>query len=309
MAEASPTHPVEVSTGRFRFPWANVIIAMVAVATMVTVVLMARDDLPTINWVFVAGLVSISGLVLTVMGIYNGSLSKRLDTLETALLKQGDRLQAEIRRQGDTLQAAMLRQGDGLNSLREDLQKQGDRQQAEIQRQVDRLESLREDMQNLSHEVHGLGERVAGLEGRYGWPPPAGKIPTQSLVDATNIGPRQRDYTRYHLQVGDESYTALSKRRLIFHIVKAVLENGGSPARVASAITQPSLFIIVDGRVRAEQVISENQRSRYFCKRGELFYVDGKTCILSNQWGTTTLDTARKLSAILPELNCRWTPA
>ena len=168
MAEASPTHPVEVSTGRFRFPWANVIIALAAVATMVTVVLMARDDLPTINWVFVAGLVSISGLVLTVMGIYNGSLSKRLDTLETALLKQGDRLQAEIQRQGDTLQAAMLRQGDRL--------------QAEIQRQGDRLDSLREDLQNLSHEVHGLSERVAGLEGRYGWPAPAGAVPDPSRI-------------------------------------------------------------------------------------------------------------------------------
>ena len=118
-----------------------------------------------------------------------------------------------------------------------------------------------------------------------------------------------QDFTRYHLQVGDESYTALPKNRLIFHIVKAVLENGGSPERVANAITPRRKFKIISGRVRAEQVIEEHRRKRWFCKSGELFYVDGKTCILSNQWGPTTLDSARKLSAILPKLNCRWTPA
>ena len=117
------------------------------------------------------------------------------------------------------------------------------------------------------------------------------------------------DYTRYHLQVGDESYTALPKRWLIFHIVKAVLENGGSPKEVAGAITPARKFMVINGRFRAEQVIEEHLRKRWFCKSGELFYVDGKTCILSNQWGRTTFVSARKLSAILPELNCRWTPA
>lgn len=119
-----------------------------------------------------------------------------------------------------------------------------------------------------------------------------------------------RDYTKYHLRVGDESYAALPKRWLIFHIVKAVLENGGSPVSVANAITPRRRFKIINGRVRAEQVIEEHRRKRWFCKSGELFYVDGKTCILSNQWGrSTTLETARKLSTILPKLNCRWTPA
>lgn len=118
-----------------------------------------------------------------------------------------------------------------------------------------------------------------------------------------------RDYTKYHLRVGDESYAALPKRWLIFHIVKAVLENGGSPERVASAITPLRKFKIINGRIRAEQVIEEHRLKRWFCKSGELFYVDGKTCILSNQWGPTTLESARKLSTILPKLNCRWTPA
>ena len=156
MAKAS-THQAEVATPRFRFHWGNVVVAVISVGAVVAVVLMTREDLPTINWVFVAGLVSISGLVLTVIGIYNGSLSKRLDTLESAMLKQGDRLQAEIQRQGDSLKA-------------------------EIQRQGDRLDSLREDVQNLSHEVHGLGERVAGLEGRYGWPAPAGPVPAPTRI-------------------------------------------------------------------------------------------------------------------------------
>ena len=73
-------------------PLAGAVIAIAAIVAMVVVVLMARDDLPTINWIFVAGLVSISALLLTVLGIYNSDLSKRLDTLQAEMRRQGDRL-------------------------------------------------------------------------------------------------------------------------------------------------------------------------------------------------------------------------
>ena len=141
---------------------------------------------------------------------------------------------------------------------------------------------------------------------RGGRPAPAG---ASNSSDAHSRGSLMRDLTKYDLRVGDDSFLALPKRRLIFHIVKAVLENGGSPERVAGAITPARKFMVINGRFRAEQVIEEHLRKRWFCKSGELFYVDGKTCILSNQWGRTTLDSARNLSVIIPELNCRWTPA
>ena len=127
--------------------------------------------------------------------------------------------------------------------------------------------------------------------------------------DAHSRGSLMRDLTKYDLRVGDDSYLALPKCWLIFHIVKAVLENGGSPARVANAITPRRKLKVINGRVRAEQVFEEHQLRRWFCKNDEIFYVDGKTCILSRKWGPTTIDSAKKLSAILPDLKCRWNPA
>ena len=121
-----------------------------------------------------------------------------------------------------------------------------------------------------------------------------------------------RDSTRFDLWVGNEYYRALAKRWLIFHIVKAVLDNGGSPEEVASTMP-PRKFKIFDGIVRAEQMIEEQRLRRYFSKDDEIFHVAGKTCILSNQWGTTrsytTPGVAKKLAAIVPDLKCHWEPA
>ncbi len=166
------------------------------------------------------------------------------------------------------------------------------------------LDALKQELLRLRFQEPVRGSGAAPPVARP--PAPAG---ASTGADAHSRGSLMRDLTKYDLRVGDDSYLALPKRWLIFHIVKAVLENGGSPERVAGAITPARKFMVIKGRFRAEQVIDEHLRKRWFCKSGELFYVDGKTCILSNQWGHTTLDSARKLSVINPELNCRWTPA
>ena len=127
----------------------------------------------------------------------------------------------------------------------------------------------------------------------------------------TERGSTMQDFMKYNLHVGDEHYSALPKRWLIFHIVKAVLAHGGSIAKVASAIPSRK-FKVFNGRFRAEQVIAEHRLKRYFSKNEQMFYVEGKTFILSNQWGIardyTTPEVAEKLAAIVPDLKCHWTP-
>ena len=121
---------------------------------------------------------------------------------------------------------------------------------------------------------------------------------------------RPRDYTRYDLSVGDVKYSALPKRRMMYHIVRAVLKNGGTPYQVAEVIPKRKIKIY-DRKVDAEQLMKElgQRSSRWFCRADEIFHVDGMTCILSNQWGKDTTDFAGKLRDKFPNLNCSFQPA
>lgn len=120
----------------------------------------------------------------------------------------------------------------------------------------------------------------------------------------------RRDYTRYDLSVGDDKYSALPKRRMMYHIVSAVLKNGGTPYQVAEVIP-PRKFKIFDGIIDADEVKKDlgSRSSRWFCSTDEIFHLNDKTFILSNQWGKDTIEFARTLIAKFPDLNCRWQPA
>ena len=117
------------------------------------------------------------------------------------------------------------------------------------------------------------------------------------------------DYTKYNLCVGNESYSKLPKRRFIFHLVKAVLGNGGSPENVESVLPSGKFKSIGS---RAEQ--EDLDPGWWYCKKDEIFHVEGKTWILSKKWGDCSryivLDVARKLRGMLPPgLKCHWMPA
>ena len=42
--------------------------------------------------------------------------------------------------------------------------------------------------------------------------------------------------------------------------------------------------------------------ARFFCKKGEYYFSDGKTYVLSNQWGYGTLETVDALSSAYSSL-------
>ena len=121
------------------------------------------------------------------------------------------------------------------------------------------------------------------------------------------------DYTKHDLVVFSKSYPALAKRWMIFYCVKNLLENGISPGAILSALTHRKnrFFEIFPGELSADQVIEEIAKKwpnskrpmfkRFFWKDEELFHVNGKTYILSNQWGSRTLEIIDAFATAFPE--------
>ena len=121
---------------------------------------------------------------------------------------------------------------------------------------------------------------------------------------------RSNDLTRYDLKVGDTVFRGLAKRWLVFHIVKASIERGANPSEVKeliSGLTRHSrnAFQVFEGELTHEQLQAKfdeldsggqiHKCRRYFSGEDEFFYENGKTYVLSNQWGSGTLDTADAL--------------
>ena len=113
------------------------------------------------------------------------------------------------------------------------------------------------------------------------------------------------------------TYSHLTKRRLVFEVVKAALAKGFPPEQIANLVP-PNKWISVDGELTAEgfQDKASNLQAklggrynlrRYFCDDGELFHITGRTYALSNQWSANTISFA--LEGFVNPLNFRtnWT--
>lgn len=102
----------------------------------------------------------------------------------------------------------------------------------------------------------------------------------------------KHDYSKYDLTIDRNTQQQLSKRRLVFEVVKAALAKGLTPEQMAT----PNKWISVDGVLEPEEFQDEASKLdrkfdsiRCFCDDGELFHIAGRTYALSNQW---TLSTA-----------------
>jgi hypothetical protein len=108
-----------------------------------------------------------------------------------------------------------------------------------------------------------------------------------------------RDFTRYDLRVGSNTYTRLAKREFVFRVVQhAMLHEGATPEDIASTIHQnhDRIWREAPGTLNSGQFVEYvgtqstlagrafNPR-RFFCASEELFHLNGKTYAFSNQWG------------------------
>jgi hypothetical protein len=119
------------------------------------------------------------------------------------------------------------------------------------------------------------------------------------------------DFSKYDLTVDGVVHPHLTKRRLVFEVVKAVLATG-LPLDQIAALVPPNKWISVDGELTAEEFQEKaatlqaklggkyNLR-RYFCDDGDLFHIGGRTYALSNQWSVNTMPAVDEVIAKLPD--------
>ena len=78
------------------------------------------------------------------------------------------------------------------------------------------------------------------------------------------------------------------------------------------------LFDVFKGTLDSKQVRERLMRNdpggtiprakRFFCNGDEVFHVDNKTYVLSNQWGDRTLEAVESLTKAFPSLNIKIEP-
>jgi len=130
-----------------------------------------------------------------------------------------------------------------------------------------------------------------------------------------------RDFTRYDVTVNGKTATNQPKRGVMFHVIKPIIDSGAKPEQVADIVTwrRNNLFYRFDEELDEEQVITRlaevakggaiPKHRRYFSKEDELFHIDGKTYLLTNQWGLKTLDAVELLKTHYSSLGIVVVPA
>ena len=124
-----------------------------------------------------------------------------------------------------------------------------------------------------------------------------------------------RDFSKFTLSISGQEYSGLNKRNLMHQLVSVVVGSGVKPEELANLISwrRGNLFICFDGELDEEQFAEQlmaidtggklPKTKRYFCKRDELFVVDGKTYAMTNQWGLRTLEAVDVVSSKFPQLS------
>lgn len=128
------------------------------------------------------------------------------------------------------------------------------------------------------------------------------------------------DLTHYQLTIGNEIISDLPKRWLVYHIFKTVVDSGIHPSKLQDIIPwrRNSLFVVFDGELDEETVYEKIMETdsggkiakprRFYSKEGQLFYVDGKTYVFTNQWGKRGLEAAYNIRDTFPELRIKIQP-
>ncbi len=124
-----------------------------------------------------------------------------------------------------------------------------------------------------------------------------------------------KDFTRFDVTVNGETISNLPKRGVMFNVVKPIIDSVVHPDKIAELIhwRKNSLFYVFDEVLDGESVIDVlmgedpggkvKKHRRFFSKDDEIFHVDGKTYLLTNQWGKATVDAVEILKNNFPELD------
>jgi hypothetical protein len=109
------------------------------------------------------------------------------------------------------------------------------------------------------------------------------------------------DFTRFDVQVGDESHKAMWKRNAIFLICKWLCEKGINPDEIADLFDwRGNVWFSIAGTLNATEFKKQASekgfdRRRWFCDDDELVHANAKTYVFSNQWGGSNWHRAMNL--------------
>lgn len=126
-------------------------------------------------------------------------------------------------------------------------------------------------------------------------------------LEAAVVETRGRDFTRFRLQTkSGEVFERLPKRWLIYRAVREAIEQGVTPDEIRSAVPwrENGMFITAEGRLLGEELMAmfpTKAPERFFCSDDEVFYVNGATHTLSNQWGNRTLEAVKNIVSRMPD--------
>lgn len=127
-----------------------------------------------------------------------------------------------------------------------------------------------------------------------------------------------RDFTKFDVTIADKTFTSLSKRWMMFHIISEVIKAGGSPDDISIALPKRK-FKSFDKLLNVDEIYKEimsednggtvPRSRRFFINEGEFFHIGEKTYVLSNQWGVGTLEAVKELAKLFSNLNIEIKPS
>ncbi len=118
---------------------------------------------------------------------------------------------------------------------------------------------------------------------------------------------QQSKKERFTLLASGEEFNRLNKRNLMFKIVQVMIENGSNPDNISSRLEtkKKNLFVSFNGKLNENQFAEKLMETdsggvvpktkRYFCAKNQLFFNDGKTYAMTNQWARETIEAAELL--------------
>ena len=124
-----------------------------------------------------------------------------------------------------------------------------------------------------------------------------------------------QDRSRFDVSIGGEVHRRQTKRGMLHLMIARALSNGGDPQRVVKALPSRKLKVF-EGELDRKRVIERIMEGdkggrvprwkRFFCDDDELVRVEGKTYVVSNQWGTDTFAAADSLVHAFPDLDIKY---
>lgn len=114
-----------------------------------------------------------------------------------------------------------------------------------------------------------------------------------------------RDMTRYDLTIGDQVFTNLPKRRLMYEITAEVIGRGVTPEQMATVVPwkSSSMFAQADGTLDKSSFIKllpKYQIDRCYTDDKDLFHLNEKTFALTKMWGDRTIEAIEAITSLNP---------